>query len=232
MSEGFRFKNFSIKQDRCAMKVGTDGVLLGAWAIGGARVLDIGSGTGLIALMMAQRFPEAFVDGVEIDHDAALQSMENVAESPFADRIRIYESALQDFRPSAMYDAIVTNPPFYSHHLASPDAARKMARQADTLHFTDILNFAKQWLEQDGELSAVLPVESADEFSEAAFLRGFFISRLWKVRTVRRKPPKRCLIAFSKTRPQSYDSGDALMLEDNGSKSLWYKTLTADFYLD
>lgn len=232
MSEGFRFKNFSISQDRCAMKVGTDGVLLGAWANGGSRVLDIGSGTGLIALMMAQRFPAASVDGVEIDHEAALQSNENASESPFAERIRIFESALQEFAPSAKYDAIVTNPPFYAHHLASPDAARKVARQADTLHFTDIIDFSDKWLEPDGELSAVLPVESADEFSEAAFLRGFFISRFWKVRTVSRKPPKRCLVAFSKTRPQHYDCGDALMLEDDGSKSLWYKTLTADFYLD
>lgn len=112
MGKTFQFKKFTIAQDRCAMKVGTDGVLLGAWARGGKRVLDIGTGTGLVALMMAQRFTDAVVDAVEIDHDTAGQAMENVSSSPFANRVKVFAKALQDFEPDAPYDSIVTNPPF------------------------------------------------------------------------------------------------------------------------
>lgn len=125
----FRFKQFEIEQDRCAMKVGTDGVLLGAWAQGGRRILDIGSGTGLISLMMAQRFPEAEVVGIDMDADACGQARENVMASPFRDRVEIECCRLQDFggaseaaeasgttevlKAAGVFDAIVSNPPFF-----------------------------------------------------------------------------------------------------------------------
>ena len=109
----FAFKKFVIHQDRCAMKVGTDGVLLGAWANGGSRILDIGTGTGLIALMMAQRFADATIDAVEIDAEAAAQARENVAATAYADRISIAETAIQLYPTHHKYDAIVSNPPFF-----------------------------------------------------------------------------------------------------------------------
>ena len=117
MLNGFIFKEFTIQQDRCAMKVGTDGVLLGAWARGGKRILDIGSGTGLIAMMMAQRFPEAFVEGVEIDTNAVEQSRENAERSIFASRLRFHNAPLQTWKPEQPFDAIVTNPPFFLNSL-------------------------------------------------------------------------------------------------------------------
>ncbi len=139
MGKTFQFKKFTIAQDRCAMKVGTDGVLLGAWARGGKRVLDIGTGTGLVALMMAQRFTDAVVDAVEIDHDTAGQAMENVSSSPFANRVKVFAKALQGFEPDAPYDSIVTNPPFFSNSLLAPDSSRTMARH------TVALSFAAYW---------------------------------------------------------------------------------------
>lgn len=116
----FAFKKFVIHQDHCAMKVGTDGVLLGSWANGGKRILDIGTGTGLIALMMAQRYTDAIIDAVEIDHDAALQAYENVSNTEFANRINIVETAIQHHSTQDKYNAIVSNPPFSSTVCSTP----------------------------------------------------------------------------------------------------------------
>ena len=137
MSEGFTFKRFTVNHGKCAMKVGTDGVLLGAWATGGRRILDVGTGSGLIALMMAQRFADAGVTAIDIEPGACIQARENVAASPFADRIKVVEASLQDFREGE-YDAIVCNPPFYSDTLKSKTAERTMARSAETLPFADL----------------------------------------------------------------------------------------------
>lgn len=218
------------------MKVGTDGVLLGAWAHGGRRILDIGSGTGLIALMMAQRFPESLVDGVEIDGGAARQAAENVAISPFADRVSIHEVALQQFVPQkaaeSLFDAIVTNPPFFDsgRGLSAPDAARRMARQRDSLPFGDIFVFARRWLKESGEVSAIVPAEQAEAFMESAAMAGFFLARVCEVRTVVRKKPKRQLLAFSKTRPEGLER-TTITLMDNGQRSSEYAQLTREFYV-
>ena len=118
---GFTFKQFDVQHDRCAMKVGTDGVLLGAWAEGGLRILDIGTGTGLIALMMAQRYGEATITGVDIDHEAAMQARDNVSRTPFANRISIIESPVQNLTADThgKFDAIVCNPPFFNDSLTT-----------------------------------------------------------------------------------------------------------------
>ena len=121
MSSGFTFKRFTVSHAKCAMKVGTDGVLLGAWACGGRRILDVGTGSGLVALMMAQRFVDAQVTAIDIEPGACLQARENVAASPFADRVSVVEASLQAFR-GGEYDAIVCNPPFYAGTLDSKTA--------------------------------------------------------------------------------------------------------------
>lgn len=230
MSEEFKFRNFIIRQENCAMKVGTDGVMLGAWANGGSHVLDIGTGTGLIALMMAQRFAEASVEGVEIDEDAACQASANVLASPYAERVIVHASSLQDFQPSSPFDAIVTNPPFFVNSLVSPSSARTVARHATTLPFSDIFRFASRWLSLDGELSAVLPIDVADDFSSEAFMCGFFLARKCCVRTVERRMPKRVLLSFTKVRPLLFDESEVVLMQD-GRRSEWYAGLTKDFYV-
>ena len=117
----FKFKQFSVHHDQCAMKVGTDGVLLGAWSRGGKRLLDIGTGTGLIAMMMAQRFSEAEIVAIDIDEAACLQAKENVANSPFATRVRVVHTSLQQFDGENCFDCIVSNPPFFVNSLPNPD---------------------------------------------------------------------------------------------------------------
>lgn len=230
MREEFKFRNFIICQESCAMKVGTDGVMLGAWANGGQHILDIGTGTGVIALMMAQRFPESYIEGVEIDPLAARQAAENVLASPYADRIGIHVSSLQDFKPHTKFDTIVTNPPFFVNSLASPQSARTVARHATSLTYADIFNFASLWLSPDGELSAVIPVEVVDKFTSEAFVRGFFLARQYLVKTVERRMPRRVLLSFKKSRPETFDSQEVLLMCD-GKRSQWYENLTKDFYI-
>ena len=145
--KGFTFKQFHIDHSRCAMKVGTDGTLIGAWFsadCNNSRILDIGTGTGLIAIMAAQRFSGAQVVGIDIDSDCIEQANENVAASPWCDRISIIHSALQEFTSSEGFDAIVSNPPYFVDSLLSPDEKRSTARHANTLSFNDLTKKHRQ----------------------------------------------------------------------------------------
>ena len=230
----FRFRQFEISQDRCAMKVGTDGVLLGAWALGGNRILDIGSGTGLISLMMAQRFPQAQVVGIDMDGDACLQARENVTNSPFADRVKIENCRLQDYvcqDEVQHFDAIVSNPPFFVDSLKNPDSKRAMARHADTLPFRDLWKGVARLLDEDGNFSVVLPVAVMENFIAEGCVSGFCLVRQCQVKTVERKAPKRCLLTFSRHRKMDFDKVEEVMMDSTGERSVWYKKLTDEFYL-
>lgn len=201
----FQFKQFRISQDRCAMKVGTDGTLLGAWAHGGPTILDIGTGTGVIALMMAQRFAEALVTAIDIDADACQQAEANVAASPFASRVRVRHIALQDFASSdasqqaddtPRYASVVCNPPFFNDSLQSPDRQRTIARHTTTLSYRQLFLSAARLLADDGELSVVIPTECRSVLDTEAVISGFFPSRVCAVFTSERKPPRRFLLAY------------------------------------
>ena len=246
---GFTFKQFEIQQDRCAMKVGTDGVLLGAWAEGGQRILDIGSGTGLISLMMAQRFPEAQVWGIDIDPDACMQARENVAASPFADRVGIACCALQNLSEEHLvrgseelmemkegegnlFDAIVSNPPFFVNGLKNPDSKRAMARHSDSLPFSVLMKGVKRWLSDEGVFSAIVPADVLESFVSEAYCSGLSLVRQCGVKTVERKQPKRYLVAFSKRRTGMLDKCTEIMTDSDGNRSEWYAKITEEFYLE
>lgn len=225
----FRFKQFEIQQDRCAMKVGTDGVLLGAWAPGGKRILDIGSGTGLISLMMAQRFPEASVVGIDLDADACSQASENVAASPFADRVSIVHCALQDFE-TEVFDAIVSNPPFFVNSLKNPDSKRTMARHTDSLPFCDLFRGVKRLLSDEGVFSAIVPAEVLEQFVAESCFSGLFLVNKCGVKTVERKQPKRYLLTFAKHRGKGLEQAVECMMDAAGNRSPWYAKITEEFY--
>ncbi|MCH3993711.1 MAG: methyltransferase [Prevotella sp.] len=247
MKEKFTFQHFVIRQDRCAMKVGTDGVLLGSWAgwsetvpdrpsIPFRRVLDIGTGTGVIALMLAQRFPEVQVDALEIDRDACLQAAENAKESPFADRLRVIGKSLQDFcrsEPTPHYDLIVSNPPFYSSNqfLESPDAKRDQARRTGTLTYTELFKGVKQLLEPNGVFCTVIPSELAEPFSAEGYLSGLVLTRRCLVKTVERKAAKRCLLAFARQRTFPLEDEMGVLMTPDGKLTDWWARLSQDFYL-
>lgn len=228
-NSSFQFKQFTVFQEKCGMKVGTDGTLLGAWAPGGSRILDIGTGTGLIALMMAQRFPESEVTGVDIDHDAAVQASENVMRSPFSDRVRIVEADIRQF--DGQYDCIVSNPPFFEDSLLSPDAQRTKARHTVDLTFESLFQRVKALLTDDGIFSLIVPFNFKNRVMEEAALAGFFLTRDWAVKTTPRKAPKRFLLSFARHSTENVDAGVGVIEDAPGQRSEWYRQLTDTFYI-
>lgn len=231
----FSFKRFTVYQDRCAMKVGTDGVLLGAWAQGGKSVLDIGTGTGLVALMMAQRFPFSSVEAIDIDGECCIQAEENVANSPFLKYIHIYRASLQNFfneNRQIYFDAIVSNPPYFVNSLKSPDGKRTAARHSDSLPFSVLLRISCEFLGEGGTLSVVLPIEARNGFVTEAFHLGLYVSREVKIRTTPKKDPSRVLLEFQKQFSSLPDATEVTLMELDGTRSSWYRQLTGDFYLD
>jgi len=206
------------------MKVGTDGTLLGAWAHGGDRILDIGTGTGLIALMMAQRFPQALVTAIDIDNEACLQANENTIRSPFSDRIKVENIRLQDLRPTT-FDAIVCNPPFFSGSLKSPDNKRTIARHNTALTYRDLFDCVSKLLADNGEFSAVIPSECLSNFETEAVFAGLYASRICAVKTTLHKAPRRFLLGF-RQEPASKVEDTELIIG-----STQYLDLVDDFYL-
>jgi len=210
------------------MKVGTDGVLLGAWAQGGQQLLDVGTGTGVIALMLAQRFPKAYVTALDIDEGAVCQACENVASAGCQHRIEVLKMSIQDFgrHPACQgrFHAIVSNPPFFINSLNAPDSQRNMARHADTLSYGELMEAAWYLLNEEGELSVVVPFDYCQRMVDEAIFRGFFQSRSCAVRTVAGKSPRRYLLAFKK-RPSP------LIREEMTIGDERYRALTQDFYL-
>ena len=227
----FSFRQFSISQDRCAMKVGTDGVLLGAWAPGGQRILDVGTGTSLIALMMAQRFPTSHVVGIDVDDEACLQAAENVENSPFSDRVKIVKSSLQEFLVEESFDAIVSNPPYFVNSLKNPDARRTLARHTDSLSFDDLFRGVGRLLSEYGVFSIIIPTDALEQMLLNACHYGFYVSRQVAVKTVERKLPKRYLLSFRRQPTECVVKEIKVMTDSEGSRSAWFDALTREFYL-
>ncbi len=234
----FEFKRFRVEQSRCAMKVGTDGTLLGAWANGGDNILDIGTGTGLVALMMAQRFPSASVTAVEIDKEACVQAADNFSASPFSGRVVLEESSIQVFTDKnssadipMKYDAIVCNPPYFVNSMNCSDSQRTLARHTASLSFDELFRCVSSLLSDNGEFSAVIPADAFGVFDGAARMEGMRCIRKCGIKTVPRKEPRRCLVAFSKDMNRPYEESVECLAEADGSRSEWYSRLTADFYV-
>lgn len=233
--KGFTFKQFHIDHSRCAMKVGTDGTLLGAWASlpdGEGAILDIGTGTGLIAIMAAQRAPEAHITAIDIDTDCVDQARDNVSATPWSDRIEVVSSPLQEFFPSHTFDSIISNPPYFIDSLLSPDAARTTARHTTTLSFEDLVGGVLRLLAEDGTFSLILPPTEYSRFLSEA--RGrLFEKRRCEVWSTPESGVKRIMAELTKTPPQDLPLVSRLIIEDKGPMgySDEYKALTRDFYL-
>lgn len=238
----FRFKQFTVQDDRCAMKVGTDGVLLGAWAMTEdcSRVLDVGTGCGLIAIMMAQRFPQASITAIEIDASAATQAAENIAASPFSDRIKVVNADFTDYDVST-YDAIVSNPPFFEEELLPPDTSRAKARHTETgMNFEILVSRSHMLLAAGGSLQVIIPKVSQTRFHALCNSQGFRLVRATDVRTVAHKSPKRVLLHFVKDVESMADSfnasavevkRDEIVLMADGQRTEGYARLCSEFYL-
>lgn len=230
----FQFKQFTVNQERCAMKVGTDGVLLGAWAnapLGPCRILDIGTGTGLVALMMAQRFTEAEVVGIDIDEEAASEAQENAAASPFSDRMTIIYGDATKIEDNEGFDAIVCNPPYFVDSLTCPQDQRTLARHTISLTYEQLMKSASRLLKDDGFFSIVIPTENNDAIESAAAFAGLMISRICLIKTTPNKFPKRQLMEFRKQRSNDVDFKEEILQMIPNERSVWYRELTKDFYI-
>ena len=243
-SPNFRFKQFTVWHDRCAMKVGTDGVLLGAWcplatatSEGEYKVLDIGTGSGLIALMLAQRATSIddtpiVIDTIDIDAGAAEQAKFNFEQSPWSKLLRIYQSSLQEWQSEKEYDLIVSNPPYFQGSLKNPDAQRATARHTDSLSYNELIAHSERLLRRNGTLALVLPIEAEEDILSLAAAAGLSPIAITYVHTKPGKPVKRILMALTKGDAVGEVDGNHFYIESADSpRSEEYKKLTEEFYL-
>ncbi|MFI3305062.1 MAG: methyltransferase [Rikenellaceae bacterium] len=230
----FRFKQFAIEQDRTPMKVGTDGVLLGAWVAttGEERhILDIGTGTGVIALMMAQR-TSAQIDAVEIDYESATQAAQNVEASRWRERMTVHHTQIQHFAPTTRYDLIVTNPPYFVDSLLSLNAGRTTARHTTELSFAEIVESAARLLTPDGRLAIILPTQEAQRF-EAEATPLLSAARRCDLYSREGGALKRIMCEYKLTPPTTPLKQEQLTIESGRPPEFTaeYRELTRDFYL-
>lgn len=233
----FAFKKFNIRQDKCAMKVGTDAVLLGAWVIpnGSKRILDIGTGTGVISLMLAQK-STASITAIDIDKDSTDQAIVNVAESDFRDQVCVIHQSFQELTriTESKFDLIVTNPPYFIDCLKNQeDSSRKTARHNDFLSFEDLICGVKKLLDEKGKFCLILPTKEAGIFRAMAELKGLYLSKLLRIRTRSEKDSeKRHLMQFEFK--ESEFSESTLVIEEDSHRNYTqeYKELTKDYYLN
>lgn len=228
----FQFKQFMIRQDRCTLKVGTDGVVLGAWANveGAKRILDIGTGTGLLALMAAQRNPIAQVDAIEIDDASADQAKENVAASPWADRIRVHRMDVRKMRSTEKYDLIICNPPFYAGEMASPDERAGVAKHSGELSFSDLAQAVLDHLSDHGKFACIIPINREKELIGVLSDLAIYPSRRCELRYLEDRPAKRLLLEFDRKGTEVKE--ELLIVEHQpGEFTLQYKYMLKDFLL-
>jgi tRNA1Val (adenine37-N6)-methyltransferase len=228
----FSFKQFTIRHDRCAMKVGTDGVLLGAWTDirHSRRILDIGTGTGLISLMLAQRQADATITAIDIDAEAVNQAQENIQDSPWKERITAVLQDLKTYRPQELFDTIVSNPPYFIDSLKCPDSQRNTARHTDTLDMHTLLYQTSLLLTPEGRFSIVLPAEQTNTLIEAAGRVGLYPSRHTAVITRPGLAPKRTLMEFTR-QIEAFQTEELVIELERHVYSEAYIALTKDFYL-
>jgi len=232
----FSFKQFSIHQDRCAMKVGTDGVLLGSWTPinnNPFSILDIGAGTGIIALMLAQRSHAEQIDALEIDEDAYEQAVENFENSPWGDRLFCFHAGLDEFieEPEDEYDLIVSNPPFYAEDYKSNSEQRDLARFQDAMPFEELIEAAALLLSENGIFSVIIPFKEEENFLALANEFELYPIKITRVKGTPTSEIKRSLLAFSRNEVSAIEIDELIIETARHQYTHEYIELTKDFYL-
>ncbi len=235
MNKPFQFKQFSVEQDQCAMKIGTDSVLLGAWVSlknNPISILDIGAGTGILSLMLAQRSSSELIDAIEIDDNAYEQCVVNFENSPWGDRLFCYHASLEEFTDEIedTYDLIISNPPFYSEDYKSENKQRNLARFTEAMPFDHLIKRATKLLSEQGTFSVIIPFSAKENFISLALKNGLYSHRILNVKGNLNSEIKRCLIEFS------FQESDPIIEEliIETERHLYtneYINLTKDFYL-
>ncbi|MDR2027334.1 MAG: tRNA (adenine(22)-N(1))-methyltransferase TrmK [Prevotellaceae bacterium] len=229
----FKFKQFTVRQDKTAMKVGVDSVLLGSWiSVNGSEknVLDIGSGTGLLALMMAQKIPAARIIACEIDGNACRQASGNISAAGWSERITVVNADIKTYtQNSGSFDLIICNPPYFEKSLKSQDSKRNFARHSDSLSLSDLTDCVDRLLSNDGRFALIVPADKAGTVTELAGNKKLFPIRRLNVKSGETKPVNRVIMEFSRIfRPPEENT---LTVRAGNCYSDEYKSLTKDFYL-
>ncbi len=232
----FQFKQFTVEQDRCAMKIGTDGVLLGAWAPveqNPFSILDIGTGTGIIALMLAQRSTAQQIDALEIDEQAYEQATDNLENSPWNDRLFCFHAGLDEFmeEPEDEYDLIVSNPPFYGEDYKTNNDQRDLARFQDALPFEDLIEAADLLLSENGILAVIIPFKEEDRFLAIAKEFELYPTKITRVKGTPTAEIKRSLLALSRNKTTLFSIDELTIEIGRHEYTPEYIALTQDFYL-
>ncbi len=232
----FNFKQFSVEQNRCAMKIGTDGVLLGAWTSidhNPFAILDIGTGTGIIALMLSQRSFAQQIDALEIDEDAYEQAVDNFENSPWSDRLFCYHAALDEFveDPEEEYDLIVSNPPFYTENYKTENEQRDLARFSDAMPFEDLIEAAALLLSEKGILSVIIPFKEEVNFMTLAEEYELYPQKITRVKGTPITEIKRSLLAFGRNKNSNLVIDELVIETSRHQYTSEYIALTNGFYL-
>lgn len=229
----FRFKQFSCHHYRSAMRIGVDGVLTGAWCdVTGNRILDVGTGCGLIALMCAQRNPDALVDAVEVDLDSVEEARGNFQDSPWSDRLSVKLCSFTDYKPLCLYDLIVSNPPYFTSGVDADESSRMRARHEGELSPVLILRSGRDMLTPAGRIAMIVPYLRADEMIKTASDVSLALKRRTDVKGNPTAPYKRTLLEFTNTEMAHEPICDELILEESiGIPTTNHRVLCHDFYL-
>lgn len=232
----FNFKQFTVQQDRCAMKIGTDGVLLGAWCPidnNPFSVLDIGAGTGILSLMLAQRSDAEQIDSLEIDEEAYEQCVENFENSPWSDRLFCFHAGLDEFvdEPEDEYDLIISNPPFYSEDFKSDNSQRDLARFQDALPFEDLIEAANLLLSENGIFAVIIPFKEEKNFIDLCAEVELYPVKVTRVKGTPTTEIKRSLLAFKRYELSTLTADELIIETSRHQYTDDYINLTKDFYL-
>jgi tRNA1Val (adenine37-N6)-methyltransferase len=235
MSE-FKFKQFTVQQDKCAMKIGTDGVLLGAWCPvdnNPFSVLDIGAGTGILSLMLAQRSNAEQIDSLEIDEEAYEQCVENFENSPWSDRLFCFHAGLDEFvdEPEDEYDLIISNPPFYSEDYKTENLQRDLARFQDALPFEDLIEAADLLLSENGIFAVIIPFKEEEKFIDLCAEAELYPVRVTRVKGTPTTEIKRSLLAFKRYELPVLEANELVIETSRHQYTDEYINLTKEFYL-
>lgn len=233
----FHFKQFSVQNEKSAMKVNTDSVLLGAWAEihkAAKTGLDIGSGTGILALMMAQKYPNLEITGVEIEKNAFEESDFNFKNSPYKERLQAVNLPLQQLSPELKFDCIITNPPYFDNDLKNEDENKKTARHTDSLTFLELIQFVENNLSSIGNFSLILPLIESEIFRKITEKTTLHLTKIAFIKPNKNKEVNRVLMSFSKTKsvPESYWEETFCVYQSHQVYSERHHELTKDFYLE
>jgi tRNA1Val (adenine37-N6)-methyltransferase len=232
----FQFKQFAIQQDRCAMKVGTDSVLLGAWCPidnNPFSILDIGAGTGILSLMLAQRSNAEQIDAIEIDENAFEQCVENFEASPWSDRLFCFHAGLDEFmeEPEEEYDIIISNPPFYSEDYKTESEQRDLARFQDAMPFDELIEAAHLLLSENGIFAVIIPYKEEENFIALAKSFELYPFKITRVKGTPATEIKRSLLAFSFVKKRKIEETELIIETSRHHYTEDYIALTKEFYL-